>query len=232
MCLKGEKIHHFVYISKLIGSDRFYIGKHSCASLDCGYVGSGRWIKDCLNAGREFNRDIVFEFSSNLKALDYEVELIKEMKRLYPSRCMNFLERFTPDSIGKYRTKEQNRLNSERQKGKKLSEETKRRMSASKIGVLKSEETKRKMGLARKGTVVSEETKAILREYRLKQNISYEDLCKGKEKRKKWIVCLKTGMVFKGLQAVANFWGISVSWARQICDGRKTSVKFELEYMQ
>lgn len=228
---KGNKTTHFVYISFLDGSDKFYIGKHSCNCLDCSYVGSGAWIRDCLGAGRKFRREIIFEFASNEDALKWEKIFIDQMKKRYPKRCMNFQEWNVCGTLGRKMNEEQRKQNSERQKGRVISQETRERMSKAKLGVKKSEETRKRMSLAMTGKAISEETKAKLREARKNQYIPYEKLASQKGKFRKWIVCLRTGMVFHGIRAAAEFWGRSESWIRQLCDGRGVSSEIQLEYM-
>lgn len=219
---RGEKLIHFVYVSFLEGSDKFYIGKHSCTGKFCNYNGSGSWIKKCKGNGGIFKTEVVWEFSNPELAIEYEVELINKMKALYPNRCMNFCLTKVPSVFGRKNGEETRAKLSKANKGKKLSEETKRKIGKhTKIRNLTyrhSEEAKKKIGNLKRGLVASEETRAKMVETR--------------KKFRRWVVCLKTGMTFHGTAECAKFWGISKAWLRSLLNGSRKSPKYEFEYME
>ena len=85
-------MHYFTYITRLIGSDKYYVGRHTTSkdpSKDK-YVGSGKWVRS-IKDKELLVRDII-EYYPNEEDLKQAEELLLKEHIGQPG-CMNFNER-------------------------------------------------------------------------------------------------------------------------------------------
>lgn len=71
-------MHHFVYKTTCKVNGKIYIGKHSTDDLNDGYLGSGNIISEAIKKYGidQFEREILFECTSSLEALEKEKEVV------------------------------------------------------------------------------------------------------------------------------------------------------------
>ena len=69
---------YIIYKTTNLLNNKFYIGKHQCLTLEDGYLGSGRALKDAIaKYGKEnFKREILFIFDTEADMNLKEKELV------------------------------------------------------------------------------------------------------------------------------------------------------------
>lgn len=208
---KSKKKYNLVYQTNLVGTNKFYIGKHSTDKTEDGYIGSGRWVTSIRDKSK-LDCSCVCIMRSERSAFDFEEYLVDQVKKNPDSGCMNFIK----GGIGGFtHSEEEKRKIGLAQVGRRHTEETRKKMSSWQIGRIRPESTKEKIRQKLTGVDVVDKV--------TRKAISY--------KIRKWIVCMKTGMVFHGAKECAAFWGISENVVRYICGGKTKSSKFDFEYM-
>lgn len=81
---------HIVYITRLEGSSKFYIGKHSTDNIEDGYVGSGVWVKKCKKSGLQLTREVLACFDNEVDAYRFEEGMVDAFMFDSPDCLMNF----------------------------------------------------------------------------------------------------------------------------------------------
>ena len=74
---------HYVYITKCIDNDKFYVGDHSSNTLNNSYLGSGQLIKKAIKKyGREkFTCEILEQFNTKEEAFNAQEKYINQWKK-------------------------------------------------------------------------------------------------------------------------------------------------------
>jgi len=87
---RKERKYHYIYRITCLKNDRYYIGMHSTDSLDDGYFGGGKRIKNSIRKhGKNSHRKEILEFFENRGLLrQREIELVNE-ELLNDPMCMN-----------------------------------------------------------------------------------------------------------------------------------------------
>ena len=119
----GSGMYYIVYKTTNLLSGKFYIGSHLCVSLDDGYLGSGKVLKQAVKKyGRKnFKRDIIANCISIEVARSVEGQLVRYNILTYGRLCYNRAFNGTGAMAGK-----ENSFY-----GKTHSDETKRKISES-----------------------------------------------------------------------------------------------------
>lgn len=199
------KLFHYVYLIQCDGSKKFYIGKHSCNSLDCDYLGSGVWVSSCISGGRTLRKSIIWESSDEENCLDCEQKIISQMKKRYPNYCMNVVEEKQNGTVSRF-----------------VSDETKEKLRIASTGRVYSEETKRKKSESMKRLFLDDS-------YREKNKSGAVQALKRKNSKK--VVCLLSGHVFDSAGECAKVFGVSRPMVTMICCGKRKSNKYNFEYI-
>lgn len=82
-------MHHFLYITRLKNSSKYYVGRHSTTNINDTYFGSGKWIKSIQDKSALY-REIV-QFCDNEKELKQKEKILIET-HINNKDCMNFNE--------------------------------------------------------------------------------------------------------------------------------------------
>lgn len=179
--------YHYVYrtVNKING--KFYIGKHSTNTLDDGYLGSGKVLKQAIEkyGVENFEKKILCFCDSSDEALKVEEFLVTDYL-LSREDCYNLKKGGKGGAEKGFLSEEGKRKLSERMKGNTYgkdrhpSEETRKKLSEAlkgnkrSLGKKQSEETKAKRSAALKGHPVSEETKKKISEGHKRRKMSEE----------------------------------------------------------
>lgn len=225
-----ENKYHTVYLITSKDTPRFYVGKHSTNNLNDSYMGSGKWVKS-IRDKNSLHKEILGVFDSEDEAYKFEEEMVEALKFDSPDLCMNFVNGGRRGRLNVPYSEESKRKMSERKKGKPLKPEHREAISRSLIGRIATKEHREKLSKSRSGKLHSLETKEKIRQAKISQYETTDLSEKVNASRKRWIVCLKTGMVFLGLKEAAEFWGVNKSTVYKICNGIKKIKRFDFEYM-
>lgn len=85
-------MHYFTYITRLVGSEKYYVGRHSTNKNpeDDPYKGSGKWVQSIKNK-EMLEREIIQYFETEELLKEAELSLLAE--NIGQPGCMNFNER-------------------------------------------------------------------------------------------------------------------------------------------
>jgi hypothetical protein len=87
-----DKKYNYIYVTRCIISDTFYVGMHSTNNLEDGYLGSGKRLHNSINKyGKENHTIEILEHFKNRKDVSIrEKELVNE-NLLKDPKCMNIV---------------------------------------------------------------------------------------------------------------------------------------------
>jgi len=87
---RKQKQYHFIYKTRNIINEKYYIGMYSTDNLEDGYIGSGKYLRRSINKyGKEnFKLEIIEFLSDRSLLIKREKELINE-ESLKDKMCMN-----------------------------------------------------------------------------------------------------------------------------------------------
>ena len=164
---------YIIYKTTNLLNNKFYIGKHQCLTLEDGYLGSGRALKEAVaKYGKEnFKREILFIFNNEADMNLKEKELVT-LDLVSDPNCYNLTVggEGGPVFLGKHHSEQTKQLLHEKCSGKKMGPKSKEQL-------LKEREARyAKNG----GKWFSEETINKLRQAALNNNISKSDKSKTK----------------------------------------------------
>lgn len=171
-------MHYFTYITRLKGSDKYYVGRHSSKKLPekDNYIGSGKWVRSIKDRSK-LEREILEFFNSEIDLKMAEARLLSE--HIGKPGCMNFNENpvgfsslNNPAKTAEERSKrsERNRDANNPMYGKKHTEEFKqflRERNFARPPV--SEEIRKKISQGVKGKNVGKKRSQELRDFFSKQ---------------------------------------------------------------
>jgi hypothetical protein len=156
------------YITTNLINGKQYVGTHSTDSIDDGYLGSGKYLKDSVKKyGKEnFKREIICLYETEKQAFDNEEKYIIEYNTLVPNGY-NISPKGGINGKGSL-SEETKKLISDLRMGKTpwnkgktniYSEESLKKMRNTKIGRITSNKTKEKLSNLFKGRILNEEWK-------------------------------------------------------------------------
>ena len=156
---------YIIYKTTNLLNNKFYIGKHQCLTLEDGYLGSGRALKEAIaKYGKEnFKREILFIFNNEADMNLKEKELVT-LDLVSDPNCYNLTVggEGGPTFLGKHHSEQTKQLLHEKRLGKKTGPKSKEQLSRER------EARYAKNG----GKWFSEETINKLRQAALNNNIS------------------------------------------------------------
>lgn len=236
----NKKLFHIVYLTSCSETGKLYIGKHSTNDLGDGYQGSGLWVKRALASGSKLTTEAIGSYKTEVEAYEAEREFIAAFRFDCPDRIMNFQDGGEGWSKGKKQTLEHTQKSAKSRTGRKFSEETKRKISQSQLGKKRpnkwlgrkhTEEAKKKISASKKGRKMSESERQKLIKNLTGRKMGESFKRKVSLRVSKWVVCLDTGMVFFGVGAAAEFYGISKEMMYKVLSGKRKSPNVNAEYM-
>jgi group I intron endonuclease len=76
----NQNMYYFVYQTKNLSNNKIYVGVHSTANLNDGYLGSGKLLKRAITkyGPENFERVILKEYDSKEEAFQYEKEIVNQ----------------------------------------------------------------------------------------------------------------------------------------------------------
>lgn len=168
---------YYTYITRLIDSDRYYVGRHQSKKHPeyDKYYGSGKWVRSIKDKSKLYKKVIAF-YDNEILLLDAERLLIHE--HIHATNCMNmnenpvgFSSKNNPSKSVERKLINKNRmLLNNPMTGKTHSEETKQRIRIHSLKQVHTEERRKKQSNSMKGKnlgkVWTEEQKLKLSELR------------------------------------------------------------------
>jgi hypothetical protein len=131
---------YYTYITRLINSEKYYVGRHTTKNIDDGYLGSGKWVRSIKNKELLY-KEILSYYETFEELVEAEKLLINE--HIAGVNCMNFNNNPIGFGSGDYniaRSEKERKRRSEQFKnnhpmrGRSHSKESREKMSNSRIG--------------------------------------------------------------------------------------------------
>lgn len=203
-----EKKFMFIYetINKITGER--YIGKHSSETINDDYLGSGRYLKEAIQAyGKEnFERKIICFANSEEELHQKELEEIKERNAQYDPQYYNAYPlkgKFHP-AFGAKRTEEAKEKMRKAKEGMFLGENNPH------FGKKHTEEAKKRMSEKRKGRGTGSKN----------------------PKAKPPVLCVETGEIYECATFAGNALHCDRHWIADCCQGKRETAKgFHWQYL-